>query len=70
MQNDEVPFRKAGGLAGLAYNTIKRLRYQGDLPFPVYERLLPGRTKPKLYCLTSEILDWKRRSTTRVPAGA
>ena len=70
MQNDEVPFREAGKVAGLAYNTIKRLRYQGDLPFPVYERTLPGRSKPKLYCRVSEIEGWKQRSTVRVPAGA
>ena len=70
MQNDEIAFRKASTIAGLAYNTIKRLRYQGDLPFPVYERLLPGRTKPKLYCLISEIESWKQKSTVRVPAGA
>lgn len=70
MHNDEVPFRDAGKVAGLAYNTIKRMRYQGDLPFPVYERTLPGRTKPKLYCLASEIETWKRRATIKVPAGA
>ena len=70
MHSDEVPFRDAGKVAGLAYNTIKRMRYQGDLPFPVYERTLPGRTKPKLYCLVSEIESWKRGSTVKVPAGA
>ena len=70
MPNDEVPFRKAGQFAGYAYNTIKRLRYQGQLPFPVYERLLPGRRKPMLYCLVSEIEAWKERVNVRVPAGA
>lgn len=70
MQTDEIPFHNAGDVAGLAYNTIKRMRYQGELPFPVYERTLPGRTKPKLYCLISEIEEWKRRTTIRVPAGA
>lgn len=70
MQIDEVPFRRAGAVAGLAYNTIKRLRYQGSLPFPVYERMLPGRRKPKLYCLISDIEAWKRGATIKVPAGA
>jgi hypothetical protein len=69
MQTDEIAFREAGPVAGLAYNTIKRLRWQGSLPFPVYERTLPGRSKPKLYCLISEIELWKRGSTVKVPAG-
>lgn len=70
MPNDEIRFRQVGKAAGLAYNTIKRMRYQGILPFPVYERTLPGRTKPQLYCLASDIEAWKRRSTVCVPAGA
>jgi hypothetical protein len=67
--NDEIPFRNAGAVAGLAYNTIRRLRHQGELPFPVHERLLPGRTKPRLYCRVSEIEAWKEKTTVRVPAG-
>lgn len=70
MLNDEIPFHIAGDFAGLAYNTIKRMRYQGSLPFPVYERTLPGRIKPKLYCLVSEIELWKRGATIKVPAGS
>ena len=70
MVNDEIPFHEAGKVAGLAYNTIKRMRWQGDLPFPVYERTLPGRTKPQLYCRVSDIEGWKQRTTSKVPAGA
>lgn len=70
MTNDEIPFLEAGKVAGLAYNTIKRMRWHGDLPFPVYERTLPGRTKPQLYCRISDIEAWKQRTTIKVPAGA
>lgn len=70
MSNDEIPFRDAGKIAGLAYNTIKRLRYQGNLPWPVYERMLEGRRKPKLYCRVSDIEAWKDKTTIKVPAGA
>ena len=65
--DDEIPFRQAGRIAGLAYNTIKRMRWQGELPFPVYERTLPGRTKPQLYCRASDIEAWKKSVTVRVP---
>jgi hypothetical protein len=65
MSNDEIPFRKAGTVAGLAYNTIKRMRYERTLPFPVHKRTLPGRTKPMLFCMASEIEAWKRGATTK-----
>lgn len=70
MQNDEVPFREAGSIAGLAYNTIKRRRYQGTLPFPVYERTLTPGKRPMLYCRASEIEAWKQSVTSKVPAGS
>jgi hypothetical protein len=70
MANDEIPFRKAGQVAGLAYNTIKRRRYHGNLPFPVYERQLTPGKRPMLFCLASEIEAWKQRVTSKVPAGA
>lgn len=66
MQN-EIPFRQAWRIVGLAYNTMKKLRYLGELPFPVYERTLPGRTKKKLYCRIDEIEAWKAKSTSKVP---
>lgn len=69
MSNDEVPFREAGKVAGLAYNTIKQMRCRGALPFPVYERtLIPGK-RPKLYCLVSDIEAWKKKATIMVPSG-
>jgi hypothetical protein len=67
--NDEIPFRDAGKIAGYAYNTIKKLRYLGELPFPVYQRRLAGRMKPMLYCKISEIEEWKTKATVQVPAG-
>lgn len=70
MANDEIPFRQAGNVAGLAYGTIKKLRHLGRLPFPVYERTIWEGTRPQLYCLVSEIEQWKKRATIRVPAGA
>ena len=70
MHNDEIPFNEAGKVAGLAYNTIKRRRWQGTLPFPVYERELTPGKRPMLFCLVSEIEAWKQRTTSKVPAGA
>jgi len=70
MANDEIPFREAGKTAGLAYNTIKRRRYQRTLPFPVYERTITPGKRPMLYCLASEIEAWKQRTTSRIPAGS
>lgn len=69
MQNDEIPFRTAGNYAGLAYNTLKKRRWAGTLPFPVYERTITPGERPKLYCRVSEIEAWKNKTTVRVPAG-
>ena len=66
--NNEIPFRRAGQIAGLAYNTIRRMRYQGVLPFPVHERTIIQGQRPKLYCLVSEIEAWKKNVTVKVPA--
>ena len=65
--NDEIPFRDAWRVSGLAYNTMKKLRYLGELPFPVYERMLPGRTKKQLFVRVTDIEAWKRQATVRVP---
>jgi len=68
--NDEIPFQEANKVAGLAYNTIRRRRYQGTLPFPVYEREITPGKRPKLYCRISDIEAWKQRVTSKVPAGS
>lgn len=69
MTNDEITFRKASVVAGLAYNTLRSRRYQGTLPFPVYERSLTPGARPKLYCRVSDIEAWKDKTTVRVAAG-
>jgi hypothetical protein len=66
--NDEIAFRRAGEVAGYAYNTLKQLRHHGELPFPVYERRMTPNGRPKLFCKISEIEAWKTRATVRVPA--
>lgn len=68
MLNDEIPFRQAGNVAGLAYGTIKKLRCLGELPFPVYERVIAEGKRPKLFCRISDIEAWKTKSTSKVPA--
>ncbi len=70
MSNDEIPLREAHKVAGIAYNTIRRRRFDGTLPFPVYEREITPGKRPLLFCRISDIEAWKQRVTSKVPAGA
>lgn len=67
--NDEIRFRNAGPVAGLAYATLRKLRCKGKLPFPVYERTITKGERPQLYVRLSEIEAWKAKTTVRVAAG-
>jgi len=59
--------QSAARRTGYAYNTFKRYRYLGILPFPVYEdRIFPGQ-RPKLTVKIADVNAWKARG--RLPSG-
>jgi len=58
--------KSAARRTGYAYNTFKKWRYLGIMPFPVHEdRARPGQ-RPKLTVNVQDVDAWKERA--RVPA--
>jgi len=59
--------QSAARRTGYAYNTFKKWRYLGVLPFPIHEdRLYPGQ-RPKITVKTTDVDSWKAK--TKVVAG-
>jgi len=60
--------KSAARRAGYAYNTFKKWRYLGIMPFPIHEdRARPGQ-RPKLTVKVQDVDAWKEKA--RVPVSS